>query len=296
MLFDIQHFSLQDGAGIRTTVFFKGCDLHCFWCHNPESQSAAREIAFHPDQCIRCGACVQVCPGARNGSTALHTAACVRCGRCCEECYNGALQLLGREQTAAEILEDILKDRDLYAISGGGVTFSGGEPFLQPELLEQLLRQCRQNGIPTAVESAVCVPYEVIEPLLPLIDEMICDIKSMDCAAHETATGRPNTQILRNIRAMAEAGRTLLLRTPVVPGFNDTPQAIGEIAAFIAALPGHHRYELLPFRGLCSGKYAALGRRFAAAGLVTPSEETMRELCEAAAANGADCRINTVLI
>ena len=296
MLFDIQHFSLQDGTGVRTTVFFKGCDLRCFWCHNPESQSAAREIAFYPDRCIRCGVCTQICPGAQDGATALHTDRCTRCGRCCGECYSGALQLLGREQTAEEIMEDILRDRELYAVSGGGVTFSGGEPFLQPELLAQLLRRCREEGIPTAVESAVCVPYEVIAPLLPLVDEMICDIKSMDCAAHEAATGQPNTLILQNIRAMAGTGRTLLLRTPVIPGFNDTPQAIGEIAAFIASLPGRHRYELLPFRGLCSGKYAALGRRFDAAELQTPSAETMRGLCGAAAANGADCRVNTVLI
>ncbi len=296
MIFDLQHFSLQDGEGIRTTVFLKGCNLHCFWCHNPESQSPLPELAFYPDRCIRCSACLQVCPAKKDGRLALHTQECTRCGGCAEECYAGALQLMGKEMSVEDIIKDILQDKDMYLSSGGGVTFSGGEPFMQPELLRQLLQACRQNGISTAVESALCIPYQVLEPLLPLIDRIICDIKTADCDAHRRATGQPNTLILQNIRRLACDGNSLLIRTPVIPGFNDAPEAIAAIASFVASLPGQHRYELLPFRNLCKGKYTALGRRFAASDYQTPSAETMDTLLATAAGCGIRCRINAAFI
>jgi len=299
VLCNIQHFSLHDGAGVRTTVFFKGCNLHCFWCHNPESQSFAPQPAFYAARCIGCGACVDACPHAQGGKTAFLSGnnTCVSCGKCRDVCYSGAMEIIGTDKSADAVMDEILRDRDLYAATGGGVTFSGGEPFLQPALLGELLRSCRDHGIPTAVESAACVPFTVIEPLLPLIDTLFCDVKSMDSQKHKAATGQPNDLILQTVTAAAANVKELIIRTPIIPGFNDTISDVGAIAAFVAALPGGpHHFELLPYRGICDAKYTALGIPFEAAGLSTPTDETMQSLCAAARQRGVDCTVNTSIV
>lgn len=274
ILFDIQPFSVHDGPGIRTTVFLKGCNLRCYWCHNPESQRMEPELCFKGGLCIGCGACAQACPkgGAR------FTGRCDACGRCADECYTGALSVTGYELEAGELVERLLRDRALFERSGGGVTFSGGEPLLQPEFLKEALALCRQNGLNTAVETAANVPWAQMEPLLSQIDTIFCDFKALDPEKHRQATGCGNSTILENIRRLGGSrtgGRRVVLRIPVIPGFNDDERELSRMADFIRALPYTPQVELLPFHGLCGAKYAMYGREFAAEGLKGPSTEAL---------------------
>ena len=293
VLFNLQHFSIHDGPGIRTTVFFKGCNLHCPWCHNPESWLLQPQLQFTAMRCIGCGACVQACGQGSLVKTARFTEQCTLCGRCVDECYAEALEMVGRSYTIEEVMTDILRDESYYASSGGGITCSGGEPLLQPQFLCELLTACKERMLHTAVETALCVDNAVLAPLLPLVDLFMCDIKTMDDALHTAVIGQSNGRILQNLRCLSENGRQLLLRTPVIPGFNDTEDAIVAIADFIASLPGRHALELLPFRDLCTSKYAALNRPFGAAGLKTPEDAQMEQLAAAARARGIDCTVQT---
>lgn len=289
---DIQHFSLNDGPGIRTTVFFKGCNMKCFWCHNPETQKCLPQLMFYSNLCIGCGKCVSVCPHSENGKTARFTDKCCMCGKCADFCYAGAIKIIGKAYDANSVMQNILRDKDIYLRSGGGVTFSGGEPLLQPEFLSELLDCCMESNIHTAIETAANVDYSVIDKIAEKTDMIICDIKTVDAEAHLKAIGVTNTQILHNIRNISVSGKQLLLRTPVIPGFNDSPDSIIAIAEFIHSLKHKHTLELLPFRGLCVGKYTALNRSYSAAGLKTPSKEHMAKLADIAIRNGVDCRVN----
>lgn len=277
-VFNVQTFSLQDGPGIRTTVFLKGCNLHCYWCHNPESWKMGQEFQFFAGKCIGCGACAQACGHAAVGKRALFTEDCALCGKCAQACYCEAILPVGRALSVGELTELLRRDRDLFLQSGGGVTFSGGEPLLQPEFLLHALKGAKELGISTAMESAVCVPWETLEKMLPWLDLIYCDIKIMDAEKHRQATGADNRRILSNIRRMSGAGANLYLRTPVIPGFNDSAAEIRAIADFAAGLPKTHPVELLAFHGICAGKYTALNREYAARDLMTPSEEQMESL------------------
>lgn len=279
---NIQHFSLQDGPGTRTSVFFKGCPLRCWWCHNPETQDPGPELQFFGKQCIGCGACVQACPRAENGRTARFTASCTVCGACARACWPGAIILTGRTVSADEMFGEIAGDLDIYRNSGGGVTFTGGEPLRQSGFLAGMLKRCREAGIPTAIETAAFAPPEVIRKIVPLTDWIFCDIKTMDEEKHREATGVSNRPILDNIRLMSALGADLHLRVPVIPGFNDTRGDAERIAAFISSLPGRHSLELLPFHGWCVSKYASLGRAYRGENLKTPDREQLGDLASAA--------------
>lgn len=218
----------------------------------------------YPDKCIGCGECVRNCPKASDGKLGIDTGACIKCGACAKSCYAGALELMGRTVNSDEILQEILADASLYESSGGGVTFSGGEPLLQPVFLADILNNLKERGIHTAIESALCVSTLTIDKLIPVLDLIMCDIKHMDSNRHKEFTGADNKLILDNIRFIASSGRQMIIRTPVVPGFNDSESEIGKIKSFIASLPnqGNISYELLPFSGLCQDKYKALGLNF----------------------------------
>lgn len=287
-IFNIQHFSIHDGPGIRTTVFMKGCNLRCHWCHNPESWTGNPVLMRYPDKCIGCGECVRNCPNAVDGKLGIDTGNCAVCGSCVKVCYAGALELTGKTANLDEVLQEILADAGLYKSSGGGVTFSGGEPFLQPDFLADILPVLKEYGIHTAVESALYVNSSILETLLPGLDLIMCDIKHMNSGLHMEYTGADNSVILENIRSIAEHGQQMIIRTPVVPGFNDSEQSIGEIATFIASLPNQENisYELLRFSGICRDKYSALGMNFPCEGLSAPSKERMRELLNHAGSFG----------
>jgi glycyl-radical enzyme activating protein len=282
VIFNIQRFSIHDGPGVRTTVFLKGCNLHCFWCHNPEAASTVPEVQFFPDKCIACGACVEACSeGAQiieDGQRIYLRDQCTQCLECTDECFSGALIVTGKESTPAEILQEIERDREYYRHSQGGVTFSGGEPLLQREFLKELLTTSRERGFHCAVDTAGNVPWSWLEEILPFTDLFLYDIKAFDPEIHQKATGVSNHRILENLARLSEAGKDIWIRIPVIPGVNDTPTEMTRIADYLVHKKGIQWVELLPFHTLGSEKYASLGRDYPARGVVPPSKPKMAEL------------------
>ncbi len=300
LIFNIQRFSIHDGPGIRTTVFFKGCNLRCFWCHNPESVSPRAEIQFFPDKCILCGACVAACPNGAQVLTAQDGSEmkrfylrdrCQSCFSCTPECFSGALVQIGRKVTLSDLLVEIERDREYYRFGQGGVTFSGGEPLLQVELLKALLAGCRERGIHCAVDTAGNVAWSILSEVIPLADLFLYDVKAFDEEIHRKATGAGNRRILANLRRLSESGREIWVRIPVVPGVNDAPEEVAAIADFLAPLAGIRWVELLPFHTLGSEKYASLDRAYPAQGLKPPSKEKMAQVQSILEGRGLHVRI-----
>lgn len=263
---DIQRFSLNDGPGIRTTVFLKGCNMNCLWCHNPESISPTRpDIMFYPDKCISCYKCTTACLCKAhkkiNGKHCFFPNLCVHCGRCADICYAGALTKAGERVTADEVMREILQDRDYYLDSNGGVTFSGGEVFMQRDFALSVAERCRAEGIRTAVETNLSFSFGYMEPLLKSVDYVMCDIKIMDNAEHEKWTGIGNGQILENIKTLDGFGKPYMIRTPLIPGATDSDGNIKAIGEFISALGNVECWELLNYNPLGNSKYDALGLR-----------------------------------
>ncbi|MHB0877924.1 MAG: glycyl-radical enzyme activating protein [Anaerolineae bacterium] len=296
LITNIQRFSIHDGPGIRTTVFYKGCPLRCFWCHNPETLRPRPELQVFPDRCIGCDACVAACPEAAHvavaGERRFKRELCRACGRCAETCYAEALVLVGRRWGVAEALAVLERDRPFYERSGGGVTLSGGEPLAQRQFTLALLQACKRAGLHTAVETSAFAPWREIEALLPWLDLAMVDVKLADGERHRAATGVPNEVILDNVRRLGQA-LPLIVRTPVVPGVNDDEQDVAAIAALVRELPNLLYYELMPFHRLAESKYRSLGTACATAGMESPTAELLRRLCEAARNAGiADVRVS----
>jgi len=268
---NIQKYTIHDGPGIRTEVFFKGCPLRCLWCSNPEGLEAGPELGFYPDKCLgedQCGWCRKACPAPPPAgvhvSAQFDTAQCRDCRRCAEACPAGAIRLWGRRYTVPELMEVIRSDRSFYDKSGGGVTLSGGEVLGQWEFAAALLRACRDEGIHTCVESALHVPWEHAAAVFQYTDMIITDIKHMDPARHKAITGAGNERILANIRRTAALGKPLVIRTPVVPGYNGDEADIRAIGAFLRDELGGNilQYQLLPYRKMGTEKYASLRRPY----------------------------------
>lgn len=289
LITNIQRFSVHDGPGIRTTIFFKGCNLRCFWCHNPEDMRPQPELQVFPERCIDCQACAEACPyGAHLWTEEQHVFQrdlCQVCGTCVDTCYAGGLVLVGQEMHVDEVMTEVVQDAAFYESSGGGVTLSGGEPLLQVEFAQAILRRCREAGIHTAIETAANAAWSRLETLLPDLDLVMMDIKLMDSERHQAATGVPNEKILANARQLGQV-KPLIVRTPIVPGFNDTPEDIVAIAEFVSRLPTLEYYELLPFHPMGRSKYESLGMDYAAADLKMPPADQMQQLAMAAQAKG----------
>ena len=250
MIFDIQRNSFVDGPGIRTTVFFKGCNLRCKWCHNPESQSFDKQMMFYKDKCTGCGKCREVCPN--------HLQSCDFCGKCELYCPADARKVCGREYTPAEVFAEVIKDKAFYDNSGGGVTFSGGECMLQLDFLCEILEKCKSAGIHTAVDTAGNVPWESFEKILPFTDLFLYDIKAFDAELHRKGTGVSNELILENLKNLS--GRAdIIVRIPVIGGYNDNDEEIRQIADFLRQIK-IIKAELLPYHAMGEHKYTALGR------------------------------------
>ncbi len=264
VVFDIKRFAIHDGPGIRTTVFLKGCPLTCACCHNPESQAPGAEVILRPGRCLRCGACLPECPtGAATlgpGGPVVDPARCLRCGDCAEACPAGARERIGRVMTAEAVVAEIARDEPFFAESGGGATFSGGEPLQQPDFLAGLLRLCREAGIHTALDTCGHAPWETVARVLPWTDLVLYDLKHPDDAAHRAFTGVSNATILANLRRLAASGPPVVVRVPVVPGFNDDDATARALAALLAELETRPPVELLPYHQLGADKYARLGR------------------------------------
>ena len=294
-IFNIQRFSIHDGPGIRTTVFFKGCNLRCFWCHNPEAAAIQPQLQYFPEKCIVCGNCAAVCPeGAHrvvDGGRLFQRDLCRLSFRCVEECFSGALQKIGKDYTVPELVAEIERDQPYFESSGGGVTFSGGEPLLQKDFLKALLQICRARGIHTAVDTAGNLPQAVFEEIQPLTDLFLYDIKACDEDIHRQATGVGNRRIHANLRWLAQAGSQVWVRIPVIPGVNDSQAEIQGIARLLAPLTGIQWVELMAFHTLGSEKYASLGQGYPAAGITPPSKERMAQIQAVLAEHGLNARI-----
>ena len=292
---DIQRFSLHDGPGIRTTVFLKGCNMHCAWCHNPETISMKSQLHLYSDKCMGCSHCVEVCKsGARkiiDGSLVYSAADCTACGSCAEVCFTGALAMSGTLMTPGQVMDEILQDKDYYEHSGGGVTISGGEALCQPEFLRNILTLCRENGIHTAVETNLNYPYSMLEDLLPILDLVMFDLKTINNDGHLKWTEVSNNTILKNAKRLLSSGVPVIVRTPVVPGVTDTVDEIAGIAAFIKNSSSLMYYELLNFNPLGEAKYTSLGMENPFKGIRPLPAAELEQLAQIARAFGVTVRV-----
>lgn len=282
MIFNIQKCSVHDGEGIRTIVFFKGCPLHCKWCANPESQAYVPQITEFPRKCIGCGMCKNVCEQnaiiEKDGKLVIDREKCNGCMKCAELCFAEAKTICGKDMEVEELFNEIKKDKFFYDHSGGGVTFSGGEALTQPELLTELAGKCKKNRINTAIETCGCGNFEKFKEALPYIDYMFFDLKCMDSARHKELTGAGNEVILHNLKAIQQYNIPCTIRTPIIPGLNDSEENIRATAEFISELPNVKEYELLPYHDFGVSKYASLGIDYELSEIETPGDEHMMDL------------------
>jgi len=265
-VFDIQRFSVHDGPGIRTTVFLKGCPLRCRWCQNPEGLERAISLWHFENLCGLTGHCQDVCPTRAITLTPagveINHAACTLCGDCVEACPNNALAFVGRDVTTEDVIDEIGRDAIFHEVSGGGVSFSGGEPLAQAEFVRATATEAKARGVPTTLESSFHAPWTSIEPLLGVIDLFIVDIKVADSDAHRVATGVPNDLILANVRRLAAALRgtgRMLVRVPLVPRYTATVENLGALAGLVAGIDPALPVELVNFNPLASAKYRRMG-------------------------------------
>jgi pyruvate formate lyase activating enzyme len=263
IVFDIQKYSIHDGPGIRTTVFLKGCPLRCFWCQNPEAQTVTPQLYFYEEKCGKCGRCAKVCPveasTLSNEVLSIDLDKCVGCGKCVDACLNEARKLIGEYITAAEVIREVKKDVRFYKNSGGGVTLSGGEPLFQYEFAIDILQKCKDLGLHTVLETCGLIPWMTIEKALPYVDFVLYDIKHIDADKHQRGTGKSNTLILENAKKIASF-KPMLVRTPLIPGFNDSVNDIEAIAHFVKAELPLVSMELLAYNKFGEGKYKRLRR------------------------------------
>lgn len=263
MIFDIQHFSLDDGPGIRTTVFLKGCPLRCAWCHNPEGLHRQPQLGFYPDKCLLCGRCLPACTrGNHHLSPDQHQIDrenCISCGACANACPAEALKILGREAESEEILEDVLKDRLFYENSGGGITLSGGEPFYQPAFMLALLKGAKEAGLHTCVETSGFCSRESLQAAAPYTDLFLFDIKETDAARHKEYTGVDLAIIHENAGWLSGQGKEMILRCPLIPGYNLREDHILGIAALARKWESVSAIHLEPYHPLGVDKYMNLG-------------------------------------
>jgi pyruvate formate lyase activating enzyme len=294
IVFDIKRFAVHDGPGIRTTVFLKGCPLRCEWCHNPESQALKPVLAQFRRNCIGCGKCLVNCPqgGLSHGDDGIviDRHRCLGCGSCARVCYAEALVVRGREMAVGEVMVEVEKDRPFYDNSGGGLTLSGGEPLFQPDFALALLQAAKGGGLHTCLDTCGYASWAVLEQVLPFVDMVLYDLKGVDPSLHRQHTGRPNSLILANLRALVSEGKDLMVRMPLIPGYNDGPEAIQAVAEFVADLDPVPPLEILPYHQLGESKYEALGIR-SGLHLQPLPRQKVEELAQEVREHGVQCKV-----
>ena len=277
---NIQRFSVDDGPGIRTTVFFKGCNLRCLWCHNPECISSGISLQVMASSCRSCGRCAEVCKRGGhffgNGSHEVNRSGCIGCGQCAYYCPATAISIIGKSYEPEDLIKEVLKDRMYFETSGGGVTFSGGEPMLNPEYLAEVLRLAKEVGLNTAVDTAGNVPFSYFEQVMPYTDIFLYDIKVWDEEKHKQATGVSNKLILENLKKLTDAGADVFIRTPVIMEWNGELEQFEEISSFLAGLNKPVKLiQLLPYHSYGVGKYETLGMQNKIKNHTPPTQEFM---------------------
>ncbi len=291
LIFNIQHHSTEDGPGIRTTVFLKGCVMHCPWCQNPEGIKRYKELVWYETRCIGALKCIKACPKGALTLTpkklVINRNSCDACGICVEACPSGALEVIGKYYTVEEVFDIVSKDRIFYEKSGGGVTLSGGEPSAQPEFSLQLLQKLKQANIHTAIETCAGTDWRILGPIVEVTDLVIMDLKLMDEHKHYNILGVPLERVLTNALNIAKSGKPMWVRTPIIPRYTDDEENIRRIARFIKHnLPTVERYELLAFNNAAASKYRRLDLVWELESEKLIPEERMEKLADVARKEG----------
>ena len=286
VIFDIKKYAIHDGPGIRTTVFFKGCPLNCWWCHNPEGLAMSAQVIYRRDRCIGCGECINICPeGALTFSPSgvgviTDQSKCTHCGICADTCPAEAREFIGKVVSVDEVVGEIKKDILFYDESGGGVTFSGGEPLMQPHFLLGLLDACGKLEIHRTVDTSGYADAELLLRIAEKTDLFLYDLKHMDSEKHKEYTGVPNEQILSNLDLLAKHGEKINIRIPIIPGINSDDENIDLAGYFISSLPGVQSINILLYHSAAEGKYRKLGIEYRLGKILPPSEDEMEAVAK----------------
>ncbi|MHC1740560.1 MAG: glycyl-radical enzyme activating protein [Anaerolineaceae bacterium] len=296
IVFSIERYAIEDGPGIRTVIFLKGCFLHCEWCSNPESQFITPEILYFSNKCISCGRCIRYCPQDAirlddEFGLVIDLDRCTLCGLCTEVCYSNAREISGEEMTVEQVMNVVLRDKSFYEKSNGGLTISGGEPLMQAAFVQEIVEECNKQGIHTAIETTLYADEKMVASTVENVDLVYVDIKHLDPTKHLTHTGVRNEKVLKNIQLVDDLGKKMIIRVPYIPGFNDDSESQRQIYLWASHLKNLQWIEVLPYHRLGMGKYQALGRKYPMGDIKPLKKQDLAFLVEIGAACGVQVKI-----